>query len=183
MATIQTNLTNLVNARKGIIKAINEHGGTALQNDTLSILPKRFGKEKGKLTCTIKLMLNDWYDQLGYRISGNNDITDNTPYTNTTGTKYFKVNTNGELIMLISRIYYSGDIAIYKVNKNNETLVLKRDTATNDVTHGGSEGVGNGNEGFITKQISVSSGDIFKVTVSRVPGHSGRAEIVCFLVV
>ena len=61
MATIQANLTNLVNARKNIIKAINDKKVPVAETTKLNALPTEISKIKNTVEYvgTLKFYIND----------------------------------------------------------------------------------------------------------------------------
>ena len=133
MATIQANLTNLVNARKNIIKAINDKEVTVSETTKLSSLPAEIRKIKTGLQYAgqFKFYINDW---TGKPWSFNPPSESDKQYVKMTSinaeTKEVSSTVNGMFLITVSGIYFnhnrSMNVSVKKRGQNNFVEILNR---------------------------------------------------------
>ena len=133
MATIQANLTNLVNARKNIIKAINDKKVPVAETTKLNALPNEISKIKTGLQYAgqFKFYINDW---TGKPWSFNPPSESDKQYIKMTSinadTKEVSSTVNGMFLITVSGIYFSNDrsmnVSVKKHGQNNFVEILNR---------------------------------------------------------
>lgn len=131
MATIQANLTNLVNARKNIIKSINDKKVTVAETAKLNELPDEISKIQSGLQYTgqFKFYINDWTGKpWSFNQPSNKEYIKMTSINADTKEVYSTV--NGMFLITVSGIYFNNNrsmnVYVKKSGQNDFVEILNR---------------------------------------------------------
>ena len=172
MATVQANLTNLVNARKNIIKAINDKKVPVAETTKLNALPAEISKIKNTVEYigTLRFYIND-HTGKPWSIQQNNDYIFANSNNIDTGLLVGS-NKSGIFIINLSGIYFETSremsVSVKKKGANNFVKIIDRGTS---------------DWSFHTSiSYPVNVGDVFKAIIGGGDGHV-RGEILFNLLV